>query len=115
MSDWQERAAEAVDLAPRAEEAAVASRLLTLLLDPDNTAVSQAAAEALLNRGDLVAVGLLATAFAAANEDTRNKLGDCLYDEEGDRWARVRSLLDDLPDVGGALRDHMATEERGHR
>ena len=63
MPKWQERCAEATRLAPRAEESVAAARLLTMLLDPDDTAVSQAAAEALLQRGDLVAVRLVAEAF----------------------------------------------------
>jgi hypothetical protein len=115
MTDWKDRCAEAIRLGPRADESAAAARLLTLLLDPDNTAVSQAAAEALLQRGDLVAVRLVAEAFEVADEDTKNKLGDCLYDDQGTRWASVRSLLDELPDAGHALREHMAREEKEHR
>jgi hypothetical protein len=92
----------------------VAARLLALLLDPDDTAVSQAAADALLQRGDVVAVRLVAEAFELADEDTKNKLGDCLYDDQGTRWASVRSLLDELPDAGQALREHMARQEEQH-
>ena len=115
MSAWQERRVEATRLAPGAEESAAAARLLTLLLDPDDTAVSQAAAEALLQRGDLVAVRLVAEAFEVADEDTKNKIGDCLYDDQGARWASVWSLLDELPDGVQALREHMAREEQEHR
>jgi hypothetical protein len=115
MSDWQERCSEASRLAPRADESVAAARLLSLLLDPDNTAVSQAAADALLQRGDLVAVRLVAEAFEVADEDTKNKLGDCLYDDQGTPWASLRSLLDELPDGGHALREHMAREEKEHR
>lgn len=115
MSDWQNRCADAVRLAPSADEPVAAARLLTLLLDPEDTAVTQAAAEALFQRGDLVAVRLFAEAFELSEEDTRNKLGDCLYDQQGSRWASVRSLLDEVPDEGHALRAHMSREEQEHR
>ena len=115
MAGWRDRCAEAVLLAPKAEEPVAAARLHELLLDPDNTAVSQSAAEALLQRRDLVGVRLVAEAFEDADEGTRHKLGDCLYDERGTRWGIVRSLLDELPDQGQALREHISRAEKFHR
>ena len=115
MDDWRDRCAEAVRLAPSADESSAATRLLMLLLDPEDAAVSQAAADALLQRGDLVGVRLVAEAFEVAEGDTRNKLGDCLYDDDGTRWAVVQSLLDELPAVGPALREHMYRAEKEHR
>ena len=53
MDDWQDR--------PASPNAA-AAQLLTLLLDPADAAVSEAAAEALVQRGDLPAACLLAPA-----------------------------------------------------
>lgn len=112
MTGWRDRCEEAAELAPKADEPEAAARLLSLLLDPEDTAVSAAAAEALLHRGDLVAVGLVADAFEIADEDTRNKLADCLDDDRGTRWANIRSLLDELPGRGHALREHMSREQR---
>jgi hypothetical protein len=63
---------------------------------PTTLAVSQAAAGALFQRGDIVAVGLVAAAFEVADEDAKNKPGDCLYDEQGTRWSTDRSILNEL-------------------
>ena len=123
MSSWQGRAAEAERLASQAGTANTDARLLALLLDAENTAVSTAAADALLAREDAKSVRVYASAFGQAAEDTRNKLGDCLYDESGDRWAIVERLLasltedpDPLVQQGvAALRQHMAVEALRHR
>ena len=120
---WEERAAEAESLAPRAGTADANARLLALLLDPEDTAVSTAAADALLARVDAVGVRLLTSAFGQAAEDTRNKLGECLYDDSGERWEVVERLLVPLaedPDPlvqhgAAALRQHMALESERHR
>ncbi len=93
---WEQRCEEAVRLAPRAGEPDIAGRLLTLLLDPEDTAVSQAAGDALLSRRDGTGLALFAAAFAQADDDTRNKLGDCLYDDEGTLWADVRRMMPEL-------------------
>ena len=50
-----------------------------------------------------------------ADEDTKNKLGDCLYDDQGARWASVWSLLDELPDGGQGLREYMIREQEHRR
>jgi hypothetical protein len=121
MNNWQERSAEAQRLGPLAGNGHVDERLLELLLDPQDTAVSQAAADALLARRDVPGLRLYAHAFGTAEEDTRNKLGDCLYDDQGTLWADVRRLLPALgtelsePVRRGAeaLLSHMRTEERG--
>ena len=105
---WQERAAEAAALSAHAGEPQADLRLMTLLLDSEDTAVSQAAAEHLLSRGDAAGLRLFAEAFGRAQEDTRNKLGDCLYDEP-DLWASVRRDLVALSeDSNAAVRDGAA-------
>ena len=118
---WQERSAEAATLAARAGEAEPGARLVALLLDPEDTAVSQAAAEALLARRDTAGLRLFVSAFGQAEEDTRNKLGDCLYDEP-DLWSSVKQVLarladDDNPAVRAGSRvlgAHMIEQERTH-
>ncbi len=119
---WEQRAAEAGELATRLGQPEVDARLLELLLDVEDTAVSQAAADPLLARRDVAGLGLYVEAFGLAEEDTRNKLGDCLYDEDGTTWAFVRRLLPTLladarPVVrqgAAAVDEHMAEEERHH-
>ena len=118
---WQEQSSEAATLAARAGVAEADARLMALLLDPDDTAVSQAAAEALLARRDAAGLRLFVSAFGQADEDTRNKLGDCLYDEP-DLWFSVKQGLarladDDNPAVRAGLQvldAHMIEEERTH-
>ena len=118
---WQERSAEAATLAARAGEAEPGARLVALLLDPEDTAVSTAAAEALLARRDTAGLRLFVSAFGQAEEDTRNKLGDCLYDEP-DLWSSVKQVLarladDDNPAVRAGSRvlgAHMIEQERTH-
>ena len=117
----QERSAEAATLAARAGEAGAGARLVALLLDPEDTAVSQAAAEALLARRDTDCLRLFTSAFGQAEEDTRNKLGDRLYDEP-DLWSSVKQGLarladDDTPAVRAGSRllgEHMTEQERTH-
>ncbi len=120
---WEQRIAEAGELAPQAWRSDVDARLVELLLDPEDTAVSQAAADGLLARGALTGLRLFVEAFGSAEEATRNKLGDCLYLDDGGRWAFVRQALpalleDPRPAVrqgAAALDRHMAEEERGSR
>ena len=123
MSSWEDRATEAEHLAPQAGTADADARLLALLLDPEDTAVSTAAADALLAREDVAGLRLYTFAFGQAADDTRNKLGDCLYDDIGSRWEVVERLLvpltedpDPLVKQGVvALRQHMAVESETHR
>ncbi|MDP9434931.1 MAG: hypothetical protein M3P93_06960 [Actinomycetota bacterium] len=122
MSTWEERAAEARRLGRQVRSADADRRLLDLLLDSDNTAVSQAAADALLEQDDARGLRVYVKAFGQAEEDTRNKLGDCLYDDSGSRWdavaLRLPSLLADAePEVSqGAtvLAEHMRNQARHH-
>jgi hypothetical protein len=122
VDGWEERAAEARRLAHEVGQDDADSRLLALLLDRDDTSVSQSAAEALLDRRDRLGLRLYAKAFGQAAEDTRNKLGDCLYDDSGERWGQVERLLPGLSDDAdeqvrsGAdgLRQRMRAEAQSH-
>lgn len=89
---YEDRATAATRLAPCAGVPEADHVLLDLLLDREDTAVSQAAADGLLARRDSAGVRLYALAFARAQEDTRNKLGDCLYDDDGTLWSCVRDF-----------------------
>ena len=111
LSDWQERCSEVTGLAPRADESAAAACVLSLLLDREKTAVTQAAAEALLERGDLVDLRLVAKAFRVADQDMKNKLGYCPCDDERPAGGGVGSLLHEVPDVGM----HSTNTRRGRR
>ncbi len=122
VSRWEERAAEARRLGRQVGTAQADRRLLDLLLDSEDTAVSQAAADAVLERDDASGLRLYVMAFGQAEEDTRNKLGDCLYDDSGSRWdavaLRLPGLLADAePEVSlGAtvLAEHMRDQARHH-
>lgn len=123
MSTWEERAAEASRLGRDLGTADADRRLLDLLLDDENTAVSQAAADAVLAQDDARGLRLYVRAFGRADEDTRNKLGDCLYDDSGSRWGavalRLRSLLADaeheVRQGAAMLADHMRDQARHHK
>lgn len=123
MTGWEQRAAEAEAIASEAGSPDVDARLLSLLLDPHDSAVSQAAADALLARADAAGLRLYASAFGQGSEDTRTKLADCLYDDAGERWGLVERLLPGLannadPQVrqGSELvRQHMAVESAEHQ
>ena len=120
MSTWEERAAEAGRLGQQLGTADADRRLLELLLDDEDTAVSQAAADAVLGQADARGLRLYVTGFGRADEDTRNKLGDCVYDGSGERWnALARSLpsllADADPEVRGvatALTEHIRNDKR---
>lgn len=123
MESWEERCREAERLAPCAGDPEVDKRLIALLLDPENTAVSQAAADPLLARRDIRGLAVYAAAFARAYDDTRNKLGDCLYDDDGTLWGDVRRMMPRLEEHPSAdvrhgvaiLASHMLEEEKHHR
>ncbi len=120
VSTWQERAAGARRLGRQARTADTDRRLLDLLLDNEDTAVSQAAADAVLERDDDSGLRLYVTAFGQAEEDTRDKLSDCLYDDSGSRWGAVALRLPvlltdvDLEVSQGAtvLTEHMRDQAR---
>lgn len=111
MDTWQGRADEARHLAPRAHEPDIALRLLSLILDDEDAAVSQAAADALLARSDRVGVALFAEAFGRAEEDARNKLSDCLWDDDGRVWSLVSAVLPTLGVEAEALAEWMSSQE----
>ncbi len=119
---WESRAQEARRLAALfADGQQLEGRLLPLLLDEDDTAVSTAAAEPLLEQRTVQGLRLFVRAFGQAEEDTRNKLGDCLYDEPT-LWEWVRETLTSVrngePEVEqGAvvLRRHMDGQAKSQR
>ncbi len=104
---------------------------LNLLLDAENTAVSQATAHAVPAQDAPRGLRLHVLAFGRADEEIRRradeeirrKLGECLYDGSGSRWEalvlRLRSLLADAePEVrqGAAmLTDHMPDHAHHHK
>ncbi len=80
---WEGRAGAAQRLGPVAGEPEADEHLMRLFPDAEDTAVSQAAANAVLGRRDLAGLRLFATAFVLTDEDTRNKIGDKPYGNEG--------------------------------
>lgn len=123
LVDWEERSRDAAELAARVGEPGVDQRLLALLLDSEDTAVTVAGAELLLLRRDMPGLRLYARAFSLAGENTRDHLGDCLYNEAGTLWADVRRLLstlatDDDREVregAAVLVRHMTEQENHHQ
>lgn len=122
VSTWEERAAEAPQLLRQLGSADVDVKLLDLLLDPEDTAVTQAVAEGLLGQDNTTGLRLFVIAFGRADEDTRNKLGDCLYDDSGHRWRLVAAALPPLAAAAAAdvrhgaavLLEHMRQQARYH-
>jgi hypothetical protein len=69
-ADWSRRRDAGLALAPCADQADAAAALLDLLLDPDDTAVTEAVAWGLLRYGGEAGVTLIARAAAGAAPDT---------------------------------------------
>ena len=95
-SDWQARANAGDQLAAFAGDPAVDELLGRLLLDPDNTAVTVATAEALLARRDLVGLRVFTLAYGRADDDNGNDLNDSMYS--------VRQSTEDQDGLIGRLR-----------
>jgi hypothetical protein len=77
-SDFEQRAGVGEQLAGAAGEPDVDERLLSLLLDPQDTAVTYRTALALLERRDLAGLHLIVKADALAGDDTGQWLSDAI-------------------------------------
>ncbi|MFE2410090.1 hypothetical protein ACFXDE_17315 [Kitasatospora sp. NPDC059408] len=88
---WSDRANAGRQLAAHADVPEVAAVLRRLLQDGQDTAVTQGTAEALLRRRDLLGLRLVLAAFAGADVDTTDHLGDailnvCLRSDEDQEY-----------------------------
>ncbi|MGW0117872.1 hypothetical protein [Streptomyces sp. NPDC003327] len=76
-----------------------------LLLDDCDTFVTQETAEALLERGDVLGLRMVLSAFVGADEDTTDQLDAAIFDvcgqleEEGRRLAALCSALESDADA----------------
>jgi len=98
-STWADRAALGESLASQVGDASVDERLVALLLDPEDTAVTFRTAVALLERRDPRAVRLVIVASASADEDTSNWIGGALNDFRADSLQNeefLRAALEEL-------------------
>ncbi|MET9427010.1 MULTISPECIES: hypothetical protein [unclassified Streptomyces] len=96
---WSARAEAGRRLAGAAEDAEVAAVLHRLLLDGQDTAVTQETAEALLERGDVLGLRMVLCALASADDDTGDHLDAaltnvCCQSDEG--LARLKELCSAL-------------------
>jgi hypothetical protein len=73
-SSWEDRAYAAVNLAGMVDSGPAARAILDLLRDEDNTAVGQAALDALLSRGDERSADILFEGVATADDDMADHL-----------------------------------------
>jgi hypothetical protein len=100
-SDVQDRMYAGRCLAVFAERSEVRPRLLSLVLDADNTAVTAETAEALLRRRDEIGVRIMAEALADADDDHVNWIDAAaswvfLFQADHDAAVRTcRALVDD--------------------
>ncbi|GGP96585.1 hypothetical protein [Streptomyces roseolilacinus] len=121
-ASWSVRAAAGRRLAGAAEDAEVAAVLHRLLLDGQDTAVTQDTAEALLERGDAHGLRMVLAALARADDDTADHLDAavdnvCRQSDEG--LARLEALCRVLvSDADASVRDEAreilrARDDRG--
>lgn len=101
MSDgWEARAAEGEAIAPRSGTPEVDARLLALLLDPEDTAVTYRTALALLRQRTPEAVRVVVCADARADANHSDWIGDAFAtvraDALGDDDEFLRSTLSGL-------------------
>ncbi|MFD4761059.1 hypothetical protein ACFWOJ_19880 [Streptomyces sp. NPDC058439] len=87
-ASWSVRAAAGRRLASAAEDARVADVLHRLLLDGQDTAVTQETAEALLERWDVCGLRMVLAALTSADDETGDQLDAaindvCCQSEEG--------------------------------
>ncbi|MEU8517816.1 hypothetical protein AB0C76_40560 [Kitasatospora sp. NPDC048722] len=112
---WSDRANAGRQLAAHADVPEVAEVLLRLLQDGHDTAVTQETAEALLRRRDLRGLRLVLVAFAGADVDTVDHLGDailnvCLQsDEDQEYFEGLATVL-----ASAAEPDEAARTEAAH-
>ncbi|MFB7744014.1 hypothetical protein [Streptomyces sp. NPDC056132] len=96
---WSVRAAAGRRLAGAAEDAEIARVLQRLLLDGQDTAVTQETAEALLERWDVRGLRMVLAAFSSADDETGDHLdvainNICCQSEEG--FTRLEALASAL-------------------
>ena len=104
MRDWEQRAAQGERLAADLGQSDVDEHLLTLLLDPADSAVIRRTALALMRRDDLRGARLVLSAIALADSrgdlDARLDLFDAAlearHEEEQRERGRLRANLDEL-------------------
>ncbi|CAL9619225.1 hypothetical protein SUDANB99_05780 [Streptomyces sp. enrichment culture] len=110
---WAVRAAAGRRLAVAAREPGVAPVLHRLLLDDQDTAVTQETAEALLERWDVHGLRLVLAALAVADDDTGDHIDSALHNichQSREDEARLRALASELvrdgdPGVSGMARE----------
>ncbi len=102
---WDDRVEAGRRLAGLAGDPEIDDVLDRLLLDPDNTAVTEETAKELLRRRDLPGLRVFARAWDRADDQTGDCLGDSTYtvrqsveDQTGLMW-RLRALADGDPDA----------------
>lgn len=109
--DWEQRCAAVALLVGMLDHPSAQTGLLTLLLDEDNTAVTDEAAHALLCNGSPSAVAIFARGWLVADEDdTLPQMNDHLYD-----WAGPDPWPYDWPGIVGALRQQAESDDEGLR
>lgn len=93
----QFRAAAGVLLAGAADLEDAADTLVALLLDPEDTYVTSETAWALIDRGDIQGLRLIARAYAQADDSTVNWLSDAVDNPQTfEELAQRRAFLDEL-------------------
>ncbi|MFI0805701.1 hypothetical protein [Streptomyces echinatus] len=121
-ASWSTRASAGRRLAGAAEVTGVAPVLNRLLLDGQDTAVTQETAQALLERWDVRGLRLVLAALTVADADTGDHLcmavdDVCLRSEEDlERLVGLCSAL--ASDADAAIREeagHLRRRARGHR
>lgn len=108
-ASWSVRAAAGRRLAGAAEDAEAAGVLRRLLLDGQDTAVTQETAEALLGRGDVRGLRMVLAALAHADDDTADQLDAAVFDvfcRSAEGLARLEALASALvADADAAVRE----------
>lgn len=93
--DWATRADAGRQLAGRAERSDIVEALRVLLLDPHDTAATDATSQALLQRDDVHGVRLIAQAVASADAQQHDHLYWTIADPSS-RGARFLDLCSEL-------------------
>ncbi|WP_149185099.1 hypothetical protein [Streptomyces sp. TRM49041] len=121
-ASWSARAAAGRRLASAAEVAVVAAVLHRLLLDGQDTAVTQEAAEALLERWDICGLRMVLAALTSADDDTGDHLCMavdnvcCQSEEDLKRLAGLCSeLISDADATISEEANSLCRRAHGHR